>query len=103
MIKSYDIYNLLTSAASGLLASEDNAQEYAFTAVGMLAGSTVLLLTALWGTCVILANRQFSGAASNSVQKPFWKQILSMFTGTCFSFSFFFLYMHIEINFKFLT
>ncbi|WKA12028.1 hypothetical protein VitviT2T_029466 [Vitis vinifera] len=42
--------------ASGLLNSKDTAQEYVLTAVGLLAGSTILLLTVLWGTCVIVGS-----------------------------------------------
>lgn len=36
------------------------AQEYAFTGVGLLAGSSILLLTLVWGTCVITGAQQFS-------------------------------------------
>ncbi|RVW42927.1 Sodium/calcium exchanger NCL1 [Vitis vinifera] len=50
--------------ASGLLNSKDTAQEYVLTAVGLLAGSTILLLTVLWGTCVIVGSCEFPGAGS---------------------------------------
>ncbi|KAI9083529.1 hypothetical protein K1719_034471 [Acacia pycnantha] len=33
--------------------TKESAQEYASTGVGMLAGSSILLLTIVWGTCVI--------------------------------------------------
>ncbi|KAL2466793.1 sodium/calcium exchanger family protein/calcium-binding EF hand family protein [Abeliophyllum distichum] len=46
--------------ASGLLSSKDVAEECVLTGVGLVAGSTILLLTVLWGTCVILANQDFS-------------------------------------------
>lgn len=46
--------------ASGLLSSRDVAEECVLTGVGLLAGSTILLLTVLWGTCVILANEDYS-------------------------------------------
>ncbi|KAL3849233.1 hypothetical protein ACJIZ3_011115 [Penstemon smallii] len=45
--------------ASGLLSNEEIAQECVLTGVGLLAGSTILLLTVLWGTCVILGAQQF--------------------------------------------
>ncbi|XP_054815685.1 sodium/calcium exchanger NCL2-like [Prosopis cineraria] len=45
---------------SGLLSSKEIAQEYAFTGVGLLAGSSILLLTVVWGTCVIIGAQQFN-------------------------------------------
>nr|GMD90232.1 sodium/calcium exchanger NCL2-like [Ipomoea batatas] len=44
--------------ASGLLNSEEVAQEYVLTGVGLLAGTTILLLTIIWGTCVIVGNQE---------------------------------------------
>ncbi|KAL2483574.1 sodium/calcium exchanger family protein/calcium-binding EF hand family protein [Forsythia ovata] len=46
--------------ASGLLSSKDVAEECVLTGVGLVAGSTILLLTVLWGTCVLLANQDIS-------------------------------------------
>ncbi|XP_034677619.1 sodium/calcium exchanger NCL2-like [Vitis riparia] len=72
--------------ASGLLNSKDTAQEYVLTAVGLLAGSTILLLTVLWGTCVIVGSSEFPGAGSGAsvdsslMQKPY-RKILLMLTG----------------------
>ncbi|KAA8526787.1 hypothetical protein F0562_008984 [Nyssa sinensis] len=40
--------------ASGLSNTKETAQEYVLTGVGLLAGSTILLLTVLWGTCVVI-------------------------------------------------
>ncbi|XP_075477746.1 sodium/calcium exchanger NCL2-like [Primulina tabacum] len=45
--------------ASGLLSNEELAEEYVFTGVGLLAGSTILLLTVIWGTCIILGSQSF--------------------------------------------
>ncbi|KZV51946.1 hypothetical protein F511_08556 [Dorcoceras hygrometricum] len=45
--------------ASGLLSSEELAEEYVFTGVGLLAGSTILLLTVIWGTCILLGSQNF--------------------------------------------
>nr|TKS01922.1 hypothetical protein D5086_0000167540 [Populus alba] len=39
--------------ASGLLNTREVAQESVSTGVGLLAGTSILLLTLLWGTCVI--------------------------------------------------
>ncbi|KAF7849239.1 hypothetical protein BT93_L1045 [Corymbia citriodora subsp. variegata] len=44
--------------ASGLLNSEEVAQEYVVTGFGLMAGSSILLLTLLWGTCVLLGSRE---------------------------------------------
>lgn len=44
---------------SGLVASKEEAQEYVITGVGLLTGSTIFLLTLLWGTCVIVGSQKF--------------------------------------------
>ncbi|XP_071689079.1 sodium/calcium exchanger NCL2-like [Rutidosis leptorrhynchoides] len=51
---------------SGLSNSKEVAQEYVLTGVGLLAGSTILILTLLWGTCVIVGSRKFSSEPSSS-------------------------------------
>ncbi|CAL5390754.1 unnamed protein product [Camellia sinensis] len=74
--------------ASGLMGSKETAQEYVYTGVGLLAGSTILLLTLLWGTCVIVGSQNFSeNSESNpsvnsnpTTQNPFWR-LLSFSTG----------------------
>ncbi|CAL5036776.1 unnamed protein product [Urochloa decumbens] len=43
----------LIMLASGLSGSRDTAQHQVLTGMGLLAGSTVFLLTLLWGTCVV--------------------------------------------------
>ncbi|KAJ0700880.1 hypothetical protein HanOQP8_Chr10g0373061 [Helianthus annuus] len=70
---------------SGLSNTKDVAQEYVLTGVGLLAGSTILLLTLIWGTCVIIGSRKFDGESSssssvNSIQNPYEKA-LSLLTG----------------------
>jgi hypothetical protein len=40
-------------AASGLGASQADAQEEVLVGMGLVAGSSVMLLTALWGACLI--------------------------------------------------
>ncbi|KAF7822663.1 sodium/calcium exchanger NCL2-like [Senna tora] len=49
---------------SGLVSSKEVAQEYAFTGVGLLAGSSILLLTLVLGTCVITGSQEFKNDAS---------------------------------------
>lgn len=39
---------------SGIAGSKETAQDQVFVGMGLLAGSTVMLLTLLWGSCVIL-------------------------------------------------
>lgn len=39
---------------SGLSGSKETAQSQVSVGMGLLAGSTVLLLTIIWGTCVIV-------------------------------------------------
>ncbi|KEH38650.1 calcium-binding EF-hand protein [Medicago truncatula] len=56
---------------TGLSSDKESAQEYASTGVGLLAGSSILLLTVVWGTCVIvgkqsLRNDSHSSDTSNS-------------------------------------
>ncbi|KAL0399441.1 UNVERIFIED_CONTAM: Sodium/calcium exchanger NCL2 [Sesamum radiatum] len=76
--------------ASGLLNSKEVAQECVLTGVGLLAGSSILLLTLLWGTCVILGTQEFSDylrsdAASSSdcpkQKNPLEKLFLSLWPG----------------------
>ena len=60
-------------SASGLLNTKEIAQEYVSTGVGLLAGSSIFLLTILWGTCVIASRQDFSNSSkvsngSNSTQ-----------------------------------
>ncbi|KAI3703889.1 hypothetical protein L1987_74085 [Smallanthus sonchifolius] len=45
--------------ASGLSSSEDKAQDYVVTGAGLLAGSSILLLTLLWGVCFICGRTKF--------------------------------------------
>jgi hypothetical protein len=41
-------------AVSGLSGSKETAQSQVLIGMGLLAGSTVFLLTLLWGTCVVV-------------------------------------------------
>ncbi|KAJ9551731.1 hypothetical protein OSB04_015776 [Centaurea solstitialis] len=54
------------TSISGLLASKEEAQEYVITGVGLLAGSTIFLLTLLWGTCVIVGSENFHSDPTQS-------------------------------------
>ncbi|XP_047319954.1 sodium/calcium exchanger NCL2-like [Impatiens glandulifera] len=50
--------------ASGLLEDKEVAKEYVLTGVGLLAGSTTLLLTLLWGTCILIAAQDFPSSTN---------------------------------------
>ncbi|XVE50149.1 hypothetical protein DITRI_Ditri01bG0138700 [Diplodiscus trichospermus] len=75
--------------ASGLMNTKEVAQEYAYTGVGLLAGSSILLLTIVWGTCLIVASQDvYNGAQysiiptnSNSIILSFNK-LLHLWTGS---------------------
>ncbi|KAI4322989.1 hypothetical protein L6164_022633 [Bauhinia variegata] len=60
---AFDILGALPESllllASGLSGNKETAQEYATTGVGLLAGSSILLLTVVWGTCVIIGKQKF--------------------------------------------
>ncbi|PIA57952.1 hypothetical protein AQUCO_00500109v1 [Aquilegia coerulea] len=47
---------VILSLASGVLGSKETAQAQVADGLGMLTGSTVFLLTLLWGTCVVVGN-----------------------------------------------
>lgn len=86
-------YSSLFFPASGLLNSEEVAQEYVVTGVGLLAGSSILLLTLLWGTCVLLGSSELrdgmepNTSNSNSSNKFSWKKFLSSLKGNMSRFS----------------
>ncbi|XP_071730123.1 sodium/calcium exchanger NCL2-like isoform X2 [Rutidosis leptorrhynchoides] len=44
---------------TGLLTSKEKAQDYVVTGAGLLAGSSVLLLTLLWGVCFLAGRKEF--------------------------------------------
>ncbi|XP_065623901.1 sodium/calcium exchanger NCL1 isoform X2 [Quercus suber] len=52
--------------ASGLLNTKETAEEYVSTGVGLLAGSSIFLLTILWGTCVIASSPDYSNSSQFS-------------------------------------
>ncbi|XP_042499816.1 sodium/calcium exchanger NCL2-like [Macadamia integrifolia] len=66
----FHIFGVLPEATvilfSGLFKSKEEAQERVFTGVGLLAGSTITLLTLIWGTCILVArNDKTSSSTSN--------------------------------------
>ncbi|KAL8046619.1 hypothetical protein ABFX02_08G188700 [Erythranthe guttata] len=70
--------------ASGLLSNEESAEEFVVTGVGLLAGSTILILTLLWGTCVILGGQRFPHHTSSDHpknQNPLEKILFSLWPG----------------------
>ncbi|KAI3774957.1 hypothetical protein L1987_49522 [Smallanthus sonchifolius] len=71
---------------SGLSNTKDVAQEYVLTGVGLLAGSAILLLTVIWGTCVIIGSQKFSSESGSSPSliptQNQYQKLLSFFTGS---------------------
>ncbi|XWS10959.1 hypothetical protein CRYUN_Cryun38cG0043100 [Craigia yunnanensis] len=57
--------------ASGLMNTKEVAQEYAYTGVGLLAGSSILLLTIIWGTCLIVGSQDLYSGAQYSILYQF--------------------------------
>ncbi|KAK9269651.1 hypothetical protein L1049_001429 [Liquidambar formosana] len=74
--------------ASGLLNTKEVAEEYVFTGVGLLAGSTILLLTVLWGTCVIVGSQNLSDTSESDLsdgsdtRKETCERLFSPLTGS---------------------
>ncbi|XP_012848571.1 PREDICTED: uncharacterized protein LOC105968479 [Erythranthe guttata] len=69
---------------SGLLNNKEVAQECVLTGVGLLAGSSILLLTLVWGTCVILGSQHFPNSSQSSDstnQNPIQNFFLSLWPG----------------------
>lgn len=51
---------------SGLSGSTETAQSQVLIGMGLLAGSTVMLLTALWGACLIVGKCNISGESATA-------------------------------------
>ncbi|XP_022733180.1 sodium/calcium exchanger NCL2-like isoform X1 [Durio zibethinus] len=52
---------------SGLMNTKEVAEEYVYTGVGLLAGSSILLLTIVWGTCLIVGSQDLYIGAQYSI------------------------------------
>ncbi|KAM1808239.1 hypothetical protein ACFX11_031150 [Malus domestica] len=71
---------------SGFFNSKEIAQDYVYSGVGLLAGSSILSLTILWGTCVIVSSQEFSHnlsskASNDSNSSSFsWKRLSASLT-----------------------
>ncbi|KAF5943872.1 hypothetical protein HYC85_017949 [Camellia sinensis] len=66
---------VLFVSMSGLVASADTAEEQAVMSMGLLAGSAVMLLTLIWGSCVAFGNTDLSktlpSTTDTEIKKPF--------------------------------
>ncbi|XP_031494779.1 sodium/calcium exchanger NCL2-like [Nymphaea colorata] len=51
---------------SGLSGSKETAQDQVLIGMGLLAGSTVMLLTVLWGSCIVVGKSDFSDATAGT-------------------------------------
>jgi len=52
------LWFLFVLSVTGLSSDKESAQEYASTGVGLLAGSSIMLLTVVWGTCVFIGRQK---------------------------------------------
>lgn len=50
--------------ASGLSGSTETAQSQVSVGMGLFAGSTVMLLTVLWGTCLVVGKRDLENSVA---------------------------------------
>ncbi|KAL4580393.1 hypothetical protein LXL04_016584 [Taraxacum kok-saghyz] len=66
--------------ASGLSSGKEKAQDYVVTGAGLLAGSSIMLLTLLWGVCFICARTQFYVKPGSKVKN----KVTKLFTGSGF-------------------
>ncbi|KAF5744108.1 hypothetical protein HS088_TW08G00701 [Tripterygium wilfordii] len=59
--------------ASGLSGIKEDAQNQVSVGIGLLAGSTVMLLTVLWGSCLIVGKCDLDGSVAMDLQdtRPF--------------------------------
>lgn len=67
--------------ASGFFNTKEIAEDYVYTGVGLLAGTSILLLTVLWGTCVIVGRQHFTSCNDANSSTAFsWERILALLT-----------------------
>ncbi|KAK7401788.1 hypothetical protein VNO78_13557 [Psophocarpus tetragonolobus] len=66
---AFDILGALPESliliVTGLSSNKEEAQEYASTSVGLLAGSSIMLLTVVWGTCVIVGKQKLKNDSNS--------------------------------------
>ncbi|KAM7506015.1 hypothetical protein LguiB_004919 [Lonicera macranthoides] len=65
------IPNILLVLASGLSESTEAAEQQAAMGMGLLAGSTVMMLTLVWGACVAVGSYDLIEGSVSSTVKPF--------------------------------
>ncbi|KAK1418088.1 hypothetical protein QVD17_27227 [Tagetes erecta] len=61
---------------TGLSSSKEKAQQYVVTGAGLLAGSSILLLTLLWGVCFICARKKFYVESDSNLEENQARQLL---------------------------
>ncbi|XP_024159033.1 sodium/calcium exchanger NCL [Rosa chinensis] len=67
--------------ASGFFNTKEIAEEYVYTGVGLLAGTSILLLTIVWGTCVIAGRQHFTSCNDTNSSTAFsWERIPALLT-----------------------
>ncbi|XP_050370542.1 sodium/calcium exchanger NCL-like [Argentina anserina] len=67
--------------ASGFFNTKEIAEDYVYTGVGLLAGTSIMLLTVLWGTCVIVGRQHFTSCNdTNSSTALSWARTPALLT-----------------------
>ncbi|KAK3039928.1 hypothetical protein RJ639_027763 [Escallonia herrerae] len=67
---------------SGLSATTTNAEEQAASGMSLLAGSTVMLLTLIWGSCIAFGSKDLSEDSNSSVVQHLTPKCLKSFGAT---------------------
>lgn len=58
----------MVRAVSGLFGSKETAQIEVSVGMGLVAGSTVMALTVLWGSCIVAGKCDIVGSATKDSQ-----------------------------------
>lgn len=74
----------MSCIVSGLSGSTETAQSQVSVGMGLLAGSTVMLLTIIWGTCIIVGKCDLVDSIAKDAQDTKGFSL----TGTFFEFLF---------------
>ena len=74
----------MSCIVSGLSGTTETAQSQVSIGMGLLAGSTVMLLTVLWGSCVIVGKCDLDGTVALDAQNTKGFSLTGMYLGIPF-------------------
>ena len=60
----YSFFSYVFFLVSGLSGTAETAQSQVSVGMGLLAGSTVMLLTVIWGSCVVVGKCDIEGSVA---------------------------------------